>query len=145
MASYYDEKLMNWVGIMDADQFYRECGKSRKFFRKLIADWDSIAGCTLHWEVGGVSLCAYLGGKKAKVFGLAPQCERIGRPDRVTLARADFVRYISKNRAAKREAELLAAAGAQTEVGAASIEVLDPGRLPADKQVALMKAIFDVF
>ena len=145
MASWYDDKLMNWVGIMDADQFYAECDRSNaKFFRNLITAWTKKAGCFLKWETGGVCLYGYIDGKKAEVCSLAPQCQRSDTQDHVLLACATFVEYISKDRAEKRQQEIRAAAGQQSLIGSTRIEIVQPGLLPRAKQAALLKALVDV-
>jgi hypothetical protein len=145
MATRYDEELGDWVGIMDADQFYAECERSNaKFFRELITAWTDQAGCMLQWEIGGVSLCGYIAGKRFSVCGLAPQSEIAGTKDHIKLPRATDIHYISKDRAEQREKEICAAAGFQPQVRDARLDIVQPGKLSRANQAALIRAILDV-
>jgi hypothetical protein len=145
MATWYDEKLMDWAGIMDEAQFYAECERSNgKFFRRLIAAWTANAGCFLEWEIGGVSLCARIDGKKVEVCSLAPQCQRAGTKDHIILTRASYIQHTDKARAEKHEREVCAAAGRLAEIGTTRLDILEPGTLPRANQAALVQALVAV-
>jgi hypothetical protein len=123
MTTWYDEEIMDWAGIMDEDQFYAECDRSNaRFFRKLITAWTTQPGCSLEWVVWGASLFTRINGNKVEVCTLAPQCQRAGTKDHLTLTRATYMSHVDKDRAEKREKEVCAAAGRQTEIGTTRID-----------------------
>jgi hypothetical protein len=144
MATYYDEKLMDWVGTMDEAQFYAECERSNgKFFRRLIGAWTANAGCFLEWEVWGVSLYARIDGKKVKVCCLAPQWQQAGTKDHLTVTRATYCESIDKDQAEEREREIRAAAGSLAVIGTTQIEIVQPGILSRGNQTALIQALVE--
>jgi hypothetical protein len=52
--------------------------------------------------------------------------------------------HVDKGRAEKREKEVCAAAGRQTEIGTTRIDIVDPGTLLPYHQAALIRALVDV-
>lgn len=138
MPSYYDEKKKCRVGTMDEKQFYSESGaENEKFFRTLIAAWQERGG-TLKWGAGGVGLRAPAAGKEIGICFLAPQYA--GKKDRIELSLTALAKQVGDGRALKLKLALQKAAGDSFK-GSSMVSIVEPGKLPAGAQAALVTTL----